>query len=89
MNIIAETILGLLILAGVAMLVVWLLFREQFDRLRKYLRTWAEQDAKKEAREAKVREQIMKNQQDAEMREAAARERAEAELNDLESGSQS
>jgi len=87
-KIIIETIFGLLLLVGVFCAVGWFLFREQFQRLIKYFRLWAEQDAKREAREAKLRENLKTQQRETEMREAAARERAEAEIDDIESGSQ-
>lgn len=86
MNIIVETILGLLFIAGIFCLVGWFLFREQFQRLIKYLKLWAEQDAKREARESKLREHLKAQEQEAQMREIAARERAEAEIDEIESG---
>lgn len=84
MNIIAETIFGILAIFGAICLIGWFLFREQFLRLIKYLKLWAEQDAKREAREAKLKAARQEQEREAEMREAAARERAEAEVDDLE-----
>ena len=87
MNIIVETIVGIIVIIFVVGISGWFLFREQFDRAVKYFRLWAEQDAKREAREARLREQLKTQKEEAEMREAKARERAEAEFEDLESGS--
>ncbi len=87
MNIIVETIVGIIVIIFVVGISGWFLFREQFERAIKYFRLWAEQDAKREAREARLREQLKTQKEEAEMREAKARERAEAEFEDLESGS--
>ena len=65
-------------------MVGWFLFREQFNRAWKYFRLWSEQDAKREAREAKIREQLARQEQEVELQKAAAAERAEAEVEELE-----
>jgi len=62
----------------------WFLFREQFNRALKYFKLWSEQDAKREAREAKIREQLARQEQEVELLKAAAAERAEAEVEELE-----
>ncbi len=84
MNIILETILGLAFIFGIICVVGWFLFREQFNRALKYFKLWSEQDAKREAREAKIREQLARQEQEAELLKAAAAERAEAEVEELE-----
>ena len=65
-------------------MVGWFLFREQFNRALKYFKLWSEQDAKREAREAKIREQLARQEQEVELLKAAAAERAEAEVEELE-----
>ncbi|MEI8281023.1 MAG: hypothetical protein WCG75_01330 [Armatimonadota bacterium] len=84
MNIILETILGLAFIFGIICVVGWFLFREQFNRALKYFKLWSEQDAKREAREAKIREQLARQEQEVELLKAAAAERAEAEVEELE-----
>lgn len=88
MNIIVETIVGIIVIIFVVGISGWFLFREQFERAVKYVRLWAEQDAKNEAKQIRLQEQLKTQKEEAEMREARARERAEAELEDFESGSQ-
>ena len=89
MNIIFETILGLIFIFGIVCIIGWFLFREQFLRAFKYLKLWSEQDAKREAREAAIREKVATEQQEIDLRDAAAREKAEAEVEEIEGRSHS
>ncbi len=84
MNIIIETILGLAFIFGVICIVGWFLFREQFLRAWNYFKLWSEQDAKREARESVLREQLKAQQREIDLQKAAAAERAEAEVEELE-----
>ncbi len=88
MNIILETILGLAFIFGVVCVVGWFLFREQFLRAIRYFKLWLEQDAKRAAREAKVREQLAAQELEIQLQKAAALEKAEAEVEELEGKSQ-
>ncbi len=88
MNIILETILGLAFIFGVVCVVGWFLFREQFLRATRYFKLWMEQDAKREAREAKVREKLAAQELEIQLQKAAALEKAEAEVEELEGKSQ-
>ena len=88
MNIILETILGLAFIFGVVCVVGWFLFREQFLRAIRYFKLWIEQDAKREAREAKVREKLADQELEIQLQKAAAIEKAEAEVEELEGKSQ-
>ena len=84
MNIILETILGLAFIFGVICIVGWFLFREQFLRAWKYFQIWSQEDAKREAQEAKLREKLAEQEREIELQKAAAVERAEAEVEELE-----
>lgn len=84
MKLILETLFGILIITAALAGITWLLFREQFNRLTKYIRTWWEQDGKREAQEQKLRKRVERDKQEEEMRAAAARERAEAEVEEME-----
>ncbi|MEI7986787.1 MAG: hypothetical protein WCI55_14270 [Armatimonadota bacterium] len=88
MNIILETILGLAFIFGVVCVAGWFLFREQFLRAIRYFKLWMEQDAKREAREAKVREKLAAQELEIQLQKAAALEKAEAEVEELEGKSQ-
>ncbi len=88
MKIILDTILGLAFIFGVVCVVGWFLFREQFLRALRYFKLWMEQDAKREAREAKVREQLAAQELEIQLQKAAALEKAEAEVEELEGKSQ-
>ena len=88
MKIILETILGLAFIFGVVCVASWFLFREQFLRALRYFKLWMEQDAKREAREAKVREQLAGQELEIQLQKAAALEKAEAEVEELEGKSQ-
>jgi hypothetical protein len=88
LKIILETILGLAFIFGVVCVVGWFLFREQFLRAVRYFKLWMEQDAKREAREAKVREQLAAQELEVQLQKAAALEKAEAEVEELEGKSQ-
>jgi hypothetical protein len=84
LNIILETILGLAIIFGVICIVGWFLFREQFLRGWKYIQIWSQEDAKRELREAKIRENLAIQERELDLQKAAAVERAEAEVEELE-----
>jgi hypothetical protein len=88
LKIILETVLGLAFIFGVVCVVGWFLFREQFLRAIRYFKLWMEQDAKREAREAKVREQLAARELEIQLQKAAALEKAEAEVEELEGKSQ-
>ncbi|HLO99015.1 MAG TPA: hypothetical protein VK171_10510 [Fimbriimonas sp.] len=84
MKLILETLFGILIIAAAFAGITWFLFREQFHRATKYIRTWWEQDSAREERERKLREKLENERADEELRAAAARERAEAEVAQME-----
>jgi hypothetical protein len=80
LKIIVETILGILIFAGILGITGWFLFREQFLRLFNYFRSWSAQDEAREKEKQRIQQGVEEDRRQQLMREASARERAEAEL---------
>lgn len=83
MNIIFNTVFGIFLFIAAIVAIVAFVFKDQFRRLGRYLRSWWAEDTRKEERERRIREAQRKAEEEEELREVMAREKAEAEIEEL------
>lgn len=80
MRIILETILGILLLGGMAAAIIAIVFKEQWRRLIKYLKLWQADDARREAIQRRLDNEMRERLANEELQASLAREKAEAEI---------
>jgi hypothetical protein len=79
-RIILETILGIMLLGGIAAAVIAIAFKEQWSRLIKYLKLWQADDARREAIQQRLDNEMRERLANEELQASLAREKAEAEI---------
>ena len=79
-RIILETILGILLLAGVGAVIIAFAFKEQWRRLIKYIQLWQADDSRREAIQRRLDNEMRERLANEELQASLAREKAEAEI---------
>jgi superfamily I DNA and RNA helicase len=79
-RIILETILGILLLAGVGAVIIAFAFKEQWRRLIKYIQLWQADDSRREAIQRRLDNEVRERLANEELQASLAREKAEAEI---------
>ena len=79
-RIILETILGILLLAGVGAVIIAFAFKEQWRRLIKYIQLGQADDSRREAIQRRLDNEMRERLANEELQASLAREKAEAEI---------
>jgi len=79
-RIILETILGILLLAGVGAVIIAFAFKEQWRRLIRYIQLWQADDSRREALQRRLDNEMRERLANEELQASLAREKAEAEI---------